>query len=160
MKGQKSSVVLFHILSDFDDSSQTESEDETELPNIVDMQRQYRDLREKCSVITFLRHICSKAYKEKVDSETNEQTASKEWQAQRLGRITASVAHTALHAKEETLLNPTSYLVGKIAQRSSFTSKSTEYSLKGPSLLQKSCAKIYRKSTMNLGSMTVGLSLM
>ena len=56
MKGQKSSAVLFHILSDFDDSSQTESEDETELANIVDMQRQYRDLREKPSGNTFFRY--------------------------------------------------------------------------------------------------------
>lgn len=127
LKSEKSSAVLLHLLSDSDDSSETESEDETELPNMVDAHRQYSDLREKPSVITFLRDTCSKAYRDKVETETSEQTASEKWKYQRLGRITASVAHSVLHAKQETFVNPDSYIVNNIMQHSSFTSESTEH---------------------------------
>ena len=68
LKSQNSNAVFLHLLSDSDDSSQTESEDETELPNMVDVHRQYNDLCEKPSVITFLRDTCNKAYRDKVET--------------------------------------------------------------------------------------------
>ena len=137
LKSQNSNAVFLHLLSDSDDSSQTESEDETELPNMVDVHRQYNDLCEKPSVITFIRDTCNKAYRDKVETETSEQTASEKWKAQRLGRITASVAHSVLHAKQETLVNPDSYIVGNIMQCSSFTSQSTEYGQRSESIAKQ-----------------------
>ena len=127
LKSQNSNAVLLHLLSDSEDSSETESEDETELPNMVDIHRQYNDVAQKPSVLTFLKDTCSQSYIDKIETDTRYQNNSIKWKAQRLGRITASFAHCVLHAKQETLRNPDSYLVNNIMQKSTFTSQSTDY---------------------------------
>ena len=138
-------AVALHLLSDSEHSSDTESEDETALPNMVDMYRQYSDLPVKPPLLEFLRGLCDEQYIQDVEMETRDQNSSSVWREQRKGRVTASVAHSVLHAKEDTLHNANSYIFSNVLQRSIFTSAATEYGLRSESIAQELYNNLYKE---------------
>ena len=109
--------MALNILSDSSLlSSDTESETEVDSPTIVDLRRQYDDLKETQVGSEFVVRKYNPEICEAIEQHTRNQHYSEIWRQQRVGRITASKAHRVLHAKS-TIENLNSYIVSDIVQQ-------------------------------------------
>ena len=137
LKEHAPQAVALHVLSDESDGSETDSDIENILPDMRHYKMQYDDLKCKDSVNSFLQSVVSEKVVKEIEQETKEQDANGEWMRQRVGRITASGAHSILHARPDTWINPRNYIVNNIICRSGFTSKPTQHGIASESVARQ-----------------------
>ena len=147
LKKHCSNAVALNILSGGSDSdgSETDSDMEQELPDLQHLRWQYEDLKDKPIVTEFLASSFTSENCETIKKLTQDQDESGEWMRQRRGRITASVAHSILHASPSTLSNSENYIVNNIMNRNLFTSAATSHGIKSEPIARQLYANSQKK---------------
>lgn len=120
--------VAMNVLSG-DDSDTDSDTDLSAPPSLKVLADHYTDLQKPPDFLEHLRSNFTKEEMALLEAATcgQDKEEGSQWRNQRVGRITASVAHSVLHMIASTASNPDNYIVRQIMGDTSFTSPATEH---------------------------------